>query len=86
MLDGKTVYNTKKMNWRRYKLSQNHELTLLYKMSNDLTPHYLSSLFPQPVGAFSSYNIGDSGSKNEFCIITPSCQLQYVGGAACLRK
>ena len=39
-------------------------------MSNYLTPHYLSSLIPQPVGAISRYNLRnsydltDTGSSN----------------------
>ena len=34
-----------------------HKLTLLYKMVNNYTPSYLSSLVPQPVNAASAYNL-----------------------------
>ena len=35
---------------------QNHQLKLFYNISNDLTPHYISSLIPQHVGTISRYN------------------------------
>ena len=35
---------------------QNHQLIHFYKMSNNLTPHYLSSLISHPVGAISQYS------------------------------
>ena len=34
-----------------------HKLTLFYKMVNNFTPSYLSSLVPQPVNAASAYNL-----------------------------
>lgn len=35
----------------------NHKLTLFYKMKNNLSPTYLSSLVPQPVNSISRYNL-----------------------------
>ena len=37
-----------------------HKLTLFYKMVNNLSPSYLSSLVPQPVNAVSAYNLRNS--------------------------
>ena len=39
-----------------------HKLTLFYKMMNQLTPNYLSSLVPRPVGTISRYNLRNSNS------------------------
>ena len=36
---------------------QNYRLTLFYEMSNNLTPHQLSSRIPQSVGAIARYNL-----------------------------
>ena len=43
---------------RRHK----HQLTMFYKMSNDLTPGYLTSLVPQPVGAASRYSLRNANN------------------------
>ena len=53
----------KETNWKT--LSQrrdNHKATLFYKMMNQLTPNYLSSLVFRPVGATSRYNLRNSNS------------------------
>ena len=39
-----------------------HKLTLFYKMLNNLTPQYLSSLVPQPVSNLSRYNLRNSNN------------------------
>ena len=39
-----------------------HKLTLFYKMVNNLSPSYLSSLVPQPVNAVSAYNLRNSNN------------------------
>ena len=39
------------------KRRDDHKLTLFYKMYNNLTPYYLSSLIPQQVEAISQYNL-----------------------------
>ncbi|MCG8034058.1 MAG: reverse transcriptase family protein [Candidatus Thiodiazotropha taylori] len=41
---------------------ENHKNTMFYKMVNHLTPHYLSSLVPRPVGAASRYSLRNSNS------------------------
>lgn len=54
-----TLYN--EIGWERLeKRRRNHQLTMFYKMINHLTPFYLSSLIPQPVGATSRYNLRNS--------------------------
>lgn len=35
----------------------NHKMTLFFKMMHNLTPQYLSSLVPRPVGTLSRYNL-----------------------------
>ena len=48
----------KEIYWdRRQKRSDDHKLTLFYKMYNNLTPNYFSSLIPQQDEAISQYNI-----------------------------
>ena len=39
-----------------------HKLTLLYKMTHNLTPEYLSSLVPEPISNISSYNLRNSNN------------------------
>ena len=39
------------------KRRDDHKLTLFYKMHNNLTPYYISSLIPQQVEAISQYNL-----------------------------
>ena len=39
-----------------------HKATLFYKMMNQLTPNYLSSFVPRPVGATSRYHFRNSNS------------------------
>ena len=39
---------------------QDHKITLFYKMFNQLTPVYLSSLIPQQVNAISHHNLWNS--------------------------
>ena len=39
---------------------QDHKITLFYKMFNQLTPVYLSSLIPQQVNAISHHNLRNS--------------------------
>ena len=39
------------------KRRDDHKLTLFYKMYNNLTPNYLSSLIPQQVETISQYNL-----------------------------
>jgi hypothetical protein len=49
---------------RRYK----HKQILLYKMFNNLSPHYLSSLVPDTVGESSDYNLRNAdNTRNIFC-------------------
>ena len=48
----------KEICWEKLqKRRDNHKLTLFYKMHNNLTPNYLSSLIPQQVEAISRYNL-----------------------------
>ena len=48
---------------------KHHKLILFYKMLHDMTPPYLSSLIPQPVGATTRYNLRNSGNLQ-----TPLCR------------
>ena len=60
-------------------------------MSNNLTPHYLSSHIPQPIGAISRYNLRNS---NDLQALEARTSLYYHSflstaircGIACLRK
>ena len=73
----------KETNWET--LSQRpdtHKATLFYKITNQLTPDYLSSLVSRPVGATSRYHLRNSNSlqtidarTNHFFI--PSCLPQF---------
>ena len=48
----------KEICWEKLqKRRDDHKLTLFYKMHNNLTPNYLSSLIPQQVEAISRYNL-----------------------------
>ena len=53
----------KETNWETLShRRETHKVTLFYKMINQLTPNYLSSLVPRPVGAASRYNLRNSNS------------------------
>ena len=53
----------KEINWESLsERRESHKFTLFYKMKNQLTPDYLSSLVPPPVGATSRYNLRNSNS------------------------
>ena len=60
---GATKLNTinnlhKEICWDKLqKRCDDHKLTLFYKMYNNLTPNYLSSLIPQRVETISQYNL-----------------------------
>ena len=64
---------------------QQHKLILFYKMVNNFTPIYLSSLLPHQVGNVSRYNLKIRISiklviVNLNCILILSCRRQYVSG------
>ena len=51
----------KKVRWQTlHRRRQDHKFTLFYKMFNQLTPVYLSSLIPQQVNAISHHNLRNS--------------------------
>ena len=51
----------KKVGWQTlHRRRQDHKITLFYKMFNQLTPVYLSSLIPQQVNATSHHNLRNS--------------------------
>ena len=54
-----SLYN--EIKWESLQKRRNdHKLSLLYKMKNNLTPDYLSSLLPQRVGNASRYSLRNS--------------------------
>ena len=51
----------KEVGWQTlHRRRQDHKITLFYKMFNQLTPVYLSSLIPQQVNAISHHNLRNS--------------------------
>ena len=51
----------KEVGWQTlHRRRQDHKITLFYKMYNQLTPVYLSSLIPQQVNAISHHNLRNS--------------------------
>ena len=44
------------------KRRENHKLVMFYKMYNDLTPSYLSSLVPQSINTLSQYSLRNADS------------------------
>ena len=57
----------KEVGWQTlHRRRQNHKITLFYKMFNQLTPVYLSSLIPQQVNAISHHSLRNSNDIHTF--------------------